>query len=47
MAAPHQRDIQRLLDLPQILIERPAQIGKPRIVVARCYEFEGSAFGGT
>ena len=31
-STPEQRDIQRRGNLPQIFIDRPAQVGKPRVV---------------
>jgi hypothetical protein len=35
-----QRDIERLLDLPQVFVEWTAEVGEPRVVVARSGEFQ-------
>ena len=40
VATALQRDVERLLDLPQIFVERSAEVGEPRVVFARCGEFQ-------
>ena len=40
VATALQRHVERLLDLPQIFVERSAEVGEPRVVVARCGEFQ-------
>ena len=39
VAASRQRDVERLFDLPQVLVERAAEVGEARVVVARRDEF--------
>ena len=40
VAASRQRDVERLFDLPQVLVERAAEVGEARVVVARRDEFQ-------
>ena len=40
VTAPRERHVERLLDLPQVFVERAAEVGEPRVVVARCGEFQ-------
>jgi hypothetical protein len=40
VAATLDRHVERLLDLPQVFVERSAEIGEPRVVVARRGELQ-------